>query len=150
MLKVEQRRKARIATLQFLFGLEFHPLEGKEELKDFWNYNPFRKSVRTYAEKLIWGIIETQEEIDEIIKKSLTKWKWDRIGLIEKVILRIAVYEGGMSGLSPSRTSIYEAIELAKMFGSEDTPKFINGILDRVFTTQNWIEKEDGNTKSNE
>lgn len=142
MLVVERRRKARIAALQFLFGLEFHPLEGEEELEDFWNSNPYRKSVRIYAEKLIWGIIEKQEEIDEIIKKALTKWKWDRVGYIEKVILRIAVYEGGLTGLTPSRTSISEAIELAKMFGSEDTPKFINGVLDRVFASQNWIEKE--------
>lgn len=143
MLVVERRRKARIAALQFLFGLEFHPLEGEEELEDFWKHNPFRKSVRAYAEKLIWGIIEKQEEIDKIIKESLTKWNWSRVGLIEKVILRIAVYEGGLSGLAPSKTSIFEAIELAKMFGSEDAPKFVNGILDRVFTSQNWITKED-------
>ncbi len=142
MLVGERRRKARVAALQFLFGLEFHPLEGKEELEDFWKSNPYRKTVRFYAEKLIRGIIEKQEEIDEIIKKSLTKWKWERVGYIEKIILRIAVYEGGISGLVSARTSISEAIELAKMFGAEDTPKFINGILDRVFTNQNWIEKE--------
>jgi len=142
MLVVERRRKARIAALQFLFGLEFHSLEGEKELEDFWKHNPFRKSVRAYAEKLIWGIIEKQEEIDKIIKESLTKWNWSRVGLIEKVILRIAVYEGGLSGLAPSRASISEAIELAKMFGSEDAPKFVNGILDRVFTSQNWISKE--------
>lgn len=142
MLVVERKRKARIATLQFLFGLEFHPLEGEEEFEYFWNSNPFRQSVRIYAEKLIRGIMEKQEEIDEIIKKSLTKWNWNRIGLIEKVILRIAVYEGGIMSWVSSRTSISEAIELAKIFGSEDTPKFINGILDRVFTNQNWIKKE--------
>lgn len=150
MLVVEQRRKARIAALQFLFGLEFRPFEGDEELKDFWRFNPYRKSVRPYAEKLIRGVIEKKEEIDEIIKQGLLKWNWNRVGYIEKVILRIAIFEGGLSGLVPSKTSISEAIELAKMFGSEDAPKFINGILDRVFKQQKWINTDDEEDMSSE
>ncbi len=143
MLIVEQRRQSRIATLQFLFGLEFHPLEGKEELEYFWKHNNFRVSVRRYAEKLIWGIIERQSEIDGIIVPSLKKWSWDRVGYIEKIILRIAVYEGGLTKLISPRIAIHEAIELAKMFGSEDAPRFVNGVLDRVFESQKWLEKED-------
>ncbi|HOV33983.1 MAG TPA: transcription antitermination factor NusB [Candidatus Hydrogenedens sp.] len=139
---VEQRRKSRITALQFLFGLEFRPFDGEEELKDFWKNNPNRKSVRNYAETLIQGVIEKQEEIDEIIKKSLKRWNWERVGHIERVIIKIATYEAGIATLVSPRIAISEAVELAKIFGTEDAPRFVNGVLDRVFCDQGWIEKD--------
>ncbi|HOK08360.1 MAG TPA: transcription antitermination factor NusB [Candidatus Hydrogenedens sp.] len=143
MLIVKQRRKARIAALQFLFSLEFHPLEGEEELKYFWKHNPNNKTARVYAEKIIKGVLNNKEQIDEIIKEALEKWSLDRVGYIERVIVRIATYEGGIEKCVSPKTAISEAIELARMFGSEDAPKFVNGVLDRLFQSQGWLKKKE-------
>jgi N utilization substance protein B len=87
-------------------------------------------------------VLEKQDEIDEIIKKSLKRWNWERVGLIERVILKIATYEAGITPSVSPRTAISEAVELAKIFGTEDAPRFINGVLDRVFCEQGWLKKD--------
>lgn len=143
MLIVEVRRKARMTALQFLFGLEFRPFEGREEIDDFWKLFPNRASVRRYAEQIILGVLENVETIDEIIRRNMVKWKLERIGIIEKVILRMAVFEAGFLKTVPPPSVISEAIELAKNFGSESTPRFVNAVLERIFTNEGWMSKNE-------
>ena len=131
----EVRRKARICALQFLFALEFREFEGEEDLKLFWEYLPTKKSVKKYGEFLIRGVIEHNSEIEQIIKEHLTNWDYKRVGNIEKVLMKIAIYECLFSKNVNPKVAINEALEIAHLFATEESPRFINGVLDKIFNS---------------
>ena len=128
---VHPRRLARERALQFLYGLEFTQNGWAQALQGFWEISPTRKNVRDYADTLIEGICERQESLDTAIQSALEGWTLDRLGYIERILLRIALYEMRHGGV-PGPIAINEAIELAKRFSDPETPRFINGVLDRL------------------
>ncbi len=126
------RRKARERTLQFLFGLEFTRYAWEESLETFWPMAPSRESVIEYATALVSGVCEHQTDLDREIDGALHHWSPERVGRIERAILRIALFEMRFMSDVPNAVAINEAIELAKLYGAEDAPKFVNGVLDRL------------------
>lgn len=132
MLSPQIRRMARERALQFLFGLDFTGYAWELEAEDFWHAYPVRPSVRHYADRLIRGVSECQTELDEAIAAALDNWTPDRVGRIERIVLRIALYEMDHVEDVPATVAINEAIEVAKRFGADDTPRFVNGVLDRL------------------
>ncbi len=126
------RRKARERALQFLFGLDFTNNPCEPAAAVFWEIEPTRPSVRHYAMTLIRGVCEQRDTLDEAIVGALQKWTPERIGGVERNILRIALYEMRNAQDVPIPVAINEAIELAKTFAAEEAPRFINGILDRL------------------
>lgn len=126
------RRKARERALQFLFGLEFTGGPCPEALEGFWRMAPSRPGVRKYAETVICGACENRETLDRDIDGALQNWAPQRVGRLERNILRIALYEMRNVADVPAVVAINEAIELAKSFGGDDAPRFINGVLDRL------------------
>lgn len=126
------RRGSRERALQYLFGLDFTGYAWDDGLNDFWAHFPSRESVKPYAEQLIRGVCEHQEQLDQQVLDALDKWTPDRVGRIERVILRIALYEMTYEADVPANVAINEAIEITKRFGSEESPRFINGVLDRA------------------
>jgi transcription antitermination protein NusB len=123
---------ARGRALQFLFGLDFTQYDWEPEIEGFWELHPSRPSVRRYAETLIRGVCTRQEEIDACIGEALENWTLDRVGYIERAILRMALYEMRYRDDVPTTVAINEAVELAKQFGAEDASRFVNGVLDRL------------------
>ncbi len=132
MVNPKVRRRGRERALQFLFSLDFTEYSVEEKLEEFWNINPARPGARQYAEKLIHGVANHREEIDEEIGSALDRWTPDRIGYIERAALRIAVFEMRHITDVPDPVAINEAIEVVKIFGNDDATKFINGVLDRL------------------
>ncbi len=126
------RRGSRERALQFLFGLDFTGYAWEDEIEDYWAHFPARDSVKPYAEHLIRGVCEHQEALDKRVLDCLDKWTPDRVGRIERVILRIALYEMLYEQDVPASVAINEAIEIAKAFGSDEAPRFVNGVLDRA------------------
>jgi len=126
------RRRARERALQFLFGLDFTQYSWDAAIEDFWECFPARPSVKHYAQRLIRGVAENQTDLDERILRSLDNWTPDRVGRIEKAVLRIALYEMLHVEDVPPSVAINEAIEVAKMYGADETPRFVNGVLDRL------------------
>lgn len=126
------RRRSRERALQFLFGLEFTSYTWDAVLDDFWDTRPSRPSVREYAIQLIRGVQENLPQLDEEIAAALQNWSADRVGRVERAILRIALYEMRHQPDVPAPVAINEAIELAKTFGTDDAPRFVNGVLDRL------------------
>lgn len=129
------RRRARERALQFLFGLEFTSYTWDAVLDDFWDTRPSRPSVKDYAIQLIRGVQENLPRLDEEIAAALQNWSADRVGRVERAILRIALYEMRHQPDVPAPVAINEAIELAKAFGTDDAPRFVNGVLDRLCRT---------------
>jgi transcription antitermination protein NusB len=136
VLSPQIRRMARERALQFLFGLDFTGYAWETEAEDFWCAFPARPPVRHYAERLIRGVCESQESLDDAIASALDNWTPDRVGRIERVVLRISLYEMLFVEDVPSNVAINEAIEIAKRFGADETPRFVNGVLDRLMKRQ--------------
>ncbi|MCD6128273.1 transcription antitermination factor NusB [Candidatus Bipolaricaulota bacterium] len=121
------RHQAREAVLRCLYRREFFDLPPEELLAE-----EDLKGEAAFAEALLRGVIERQPEIDSLIDRRALGWGLDRLSLVDRNILRIGLYEL-LYGDTPPEVAIDEAVELAKTYGTEKAPAFINGILDRVW-----------------
>ena len=130
------RRRARERALQFLFGLDFTKYAWDEVVEDFWGTHPSRASVRRYADKLIQGVSEARDALDEAITEALDHWSPERVGRVEWTILRMALYEMRHRSDVSVNVALNEAIEIAKAYGAEESPRFVNGVLDRLRTPE--------------
>jgi len=125
------RHQARMAVVSLLYAYDL----GNQSIADFSDEileeKKIRNKQRDFALDLFKGVTEHLSEIDEAIVKHLKDWDFDRLGSIERATLRLGGYEI-MFGELDSAVIINEAIEVAKAFGSEQSPKFINGVLDAI------------------
>ena len=135
MISVRMKHRARARALEFMFGLEFTGHPWREELPKFWTTFEAKPAVREYAEHLIAGVHERKIDIDTHIESALQNWSWERVGRVEKTILRIATYEILHEDNVPFKVAIDEAIELTKSYASDDSARFVNGVLDRIHRT---------------
>lgn len=128
------RRQSRELALQVLFQMEYDPqFDMKVSFSRFvTNFRP-EDSVVEYCEKLAFGVIEHQAEIDTMIQSHSPHWKISRMDRVDRNALRIAVYELLFENKEvPPKVVINEAIEIGKTFGNAESAAFINGILDQV------------------
>jgi N utilization substance protein B len=98
----------------------------------FWAQIDAPEEVRGFAERLAHGTAEMLSEIDELLRQSLDHWRLERLGLVDRNILRMAVFEFLNEHETPRIVIINEAIEVAKRFGGEESGQFVNGILDAL------------------
>lgn len=128
-----RRRKAREVALQFLYQLD---LQGEDDptphAAEFWSRHPLDEEPREFADDLVRGTKSLQPKIDEVIGRFTEHWDLDRMAVVDRNILRLAVYELGWREETPPKVVINEAIEIAKKFGTRESSRFINGILDRI------------------
>ena len=126
------RRRGREAALQLLYAIEITHADVKDVLASSWAHALTAARTREFTGALLEGVVGRRDEIDALIREWSANWSLERIGLVERNILRLAIYELlFMPGIPPNVT-INEAIEVAKRYGSEDAPSFVNGILDRI------------------
>lgn len=131
------RRKAREMALQALYTIDLRgPWEGGEDFSEFLYEKERWPSSAEHACAILAGVREHCESIDGVIQGHADHWSVSRMDLIDRNILRIAVYELLFCSDIPMKVSINEAIELGKMYGTRDTKRFLNGILDRIAKTE--------------
>jgi N utilization substance protein B len=127
------RRDAREAAVQFLYQLDTHqPEDAAKALDEFWRQNDAKQSVRDFANDLLRGTLEKKAEIDAKITSLADNWDFARLAVVDRNILRLALYEMLFRPEIPPVVSINEAIEIAKKFSTAESGKFVNGLLDRV------------------
>jgi transcription antitermination protein NusB len=126
------RREGRELALQILYALDLNPLKVQETLQLFRENSRFAANVRIFAEELVAGVMANREEIDKVIAEKSKNWAISRMAKVDLSILRLAVYELNFRDDIPKNVTMNEAIEVAKKFGTEDSPAFINGILDEI------------------
>lgn len=131
----QQRRKSRRRALEFMFSIEFTNYEWEEAMPPFWETFDTKSAVREYAQKLIKGVQFNLEDLDKHIDGALTNWTPERVGKIERNILRVAIYEIAYTDDVPLKVAMNEAIEIAKAYGTGDSAGFVNGVLDRLKST---------------
>ena len=129
---MSHRRKSRELAVQFLYSYEVNPGDLEERLIQFWEANKAAESVKEFATSLIRGTLAEKERVDSLISDETINWDITRIAVVDRNILRLAVYELAFREDIPPVVSIDEAVDIAKKFGTADSGKFVNGILDTV------------------
>lgn len=126
------RRQARELAVQFLYGYELNRQEREEALSRFGEKIRLPAAARNFTEDLIRGVLDHLEEIDRSIDGRARNWDLDRLALVDKQVLRLALYELQYRDDIPAAVTINEAVEIAKKFSTPQSGRFVNGILDRV------------------
>lgn len=127
-----KRRLSRELAVQFLYLTEMNEGDVPDQLKTFWEGHSSPEEVQTFTEVILNDIFGHKEEIDARLEKYSDNWTLSRMTVIDRNLLRIAASEIMYSKTVPPKVAIDEAVEIAKRFGSEDSPNFINGVLDRI------------------
>ncbi|HPA20997.1 MAG TPA: transcription antitermination factor NusB [Verrucomicrobiae bacterium] len=133
--QVGSRRLGREYAAQILYLREIDQVTGLEEaIGSFWSMQESKPSdaAKAFAEKLVRGVELNRDSLDEVIRTHSQNWALDRIAVLDRCILRMALYEMHHCNDIPPVVSINEAIEIAKRFSTEESGRFVNGILDRV------------------
>jgi N utilization substance protein B len=125
------RRLARQLALQLLFQQEFQTKHAVWEEK-FWDNQSASVTVRAFATSLLQGVKDHQSDIDYLIQKFAVDWSIKRMPVVDRNILRCAIYELLWEPDIPAAVTMNEAIELAKRFADDEAQRFVNGILDHI------------------
>lgn len=126
------RREGREHAVQALYAVDLSPAPPREAIALFWESEQCKPAARAFAGELLTGILAHREEIDAKIALKSPNWSLSRMARIDVAIIRLAAYELLFRDDIPKNVSINEAIEIAKKFGSEESPAFVNGILDEI------------------
>ena len=145
---MKPRTRARSIALQVLYevditghlpGVVFQ--ERLEEI-DVDGQTSLSPELAEFARQIIFGIFPLAEKLDGVIARYAPEWPFDQIAAIDRNILRIAAWEFAVSRETPVKVAINEAVELAKLFGSDNAPRFINGVLGSLADHQNEIAQQ--------
>jgi len=131
-----KRRRSRELAIKVLFHLEFSKKDDPAVAFDLVCDNfGTSKDIKTFSKELVLGVCVYIKELDILISKASQNWRLERIARVDHSILRLAVYELLYRDDIPPKVSINEAVDLGKKFGTEESGAFINGILDKIYTS---------------
>lgn len=126
------RRQAREWALQFLFQRDFHGENLPADLEEFWRGKKPSPRAKSFTEQLVYGVERRRAELDALISTCADNWDINRMGCVDRNVMRIAMHEMTSGGDVPPVVAIDEAVEIAKMYSSNESGRFVNGILDRA------------------
>jgi len=135
------RRQAREVALQALFVCDFSGKWSTKIVDETFSHFGVAPSVKPFAEKLTNGAIEKISEIDTELTKSSQNWSITRMSRVDRCILRVACYEILFLADVPNSVAINEAIEISKKYSADDSPSFVNGVLDRLASVSKLSSK---------
>jgi transcription antitermination protein NusB len=128
------RREGREAAVQYLY---LRDLNGDSDLPAYYKFRGLSPSARRFCDTLVQGAMEHQQAIDEVIRKNTQNYELARISVVDRNVLRVAIYEMLHCPEIPPVVSINEAIEIAKKYSTEESGRFVNGVLDQVLSALN-------------
>jgi N utilization substance protein B len=134
------RRKARIAALQALYELDCTKHKAEEALARLRAGETLPQEALGFSEELVKGVLRNKSELDALIKKFAPAFPIEQMSIIDRNILRLAIFEILFDDKTPIKVAINEAIELAKEFGSDSSSRLINGVLGSI-TTERGVER---------
>ena len=142
MPSVHPRRVARESVLEALFANQFSDDKPDLVLKRILDSDPVRKKNLEFIELLFYSVIENVQLADKMITSHLQNWEFDRVAQIDRLLLRMGICEIFFIEEIPPKVSISEMVEISKVYSTDESPGFINGILDAVYKD---YQKEDRN-----
>jgi len=134
------RRKARIVALQTLYELDCTKHKAEEALAHLRAGETLPQEALSFSEELVKGVLQNKSELDALIKKFALAFPPEQMPIIDRNILRLAIFETLFNSKTPFKVAINEAVELAKEFGSDSSPRLINGVLGSI-TTERGVER---------
>ena len=126
---MKPRTRARSIALQALYEIDISGHPPEVVLNERLSETPLEDNLGDFARKIVFGIIPVINDLDLIIAKHAPEWPLDQVATIDRNIMRIALWEIAVSNQTPLKVAINEAVELGKIYGSESTPRFVNGVL---------------------
>ena len=133
------RRRARMTALQALFEIDIARHNPEIVVEQRLDYASLPKSGAAFVRQLVFGVLAHQRELDRLIGQYAPEWPVEQLAVIDRNILRLALFELGIVD-TPVKVAINEAVELAKIFGSDSSPRFINGVLGSAVAEQEkWV-----------
>jgi N utilization substance protein B len=139
---MKPRTKARSIALQVLYECDLtnHPPGPaiEERLED----EKLDSGLVDFVRQIVFGILPITNRLDDFISQHAPEWPLDQVAVIDRNILRIALWEFAVEGCTPVKVAINEAIELAKLFGADSTPRFVNGVLGSLANRQQEIKQK--------
>lgn len=130
---MRKRTRAREWAIKLLYQADITKEDPGVSLEEFWLEFNESDDVKDFAGSLALGVHKNLKEIDKIIKECALNWRLERMSVIDRNVLRLAAYELLFLEDIPPKVSINEAIDLAKKYGGNESGKFVNGILDKIY-----------------
>jgi N utilization substance protein B len=131
------RRKGREAALRILFYMDVSQASSTQAIKSYWGHlaeGEEASGEADFANELVRAYAEHEGEVDDLIRSASHHWRLERMPIVDRNVLRVAIVELRELEDVPKRVTLNEAVELAKRFGSEGSGSFVNGVLDRIAT----------------
>jgi N utilization substance protein B len=138
---MKPRTRARSLALQVLYEVDIASHPPADIYKSRLEETPLTDDLSNFARQIIFGVLPMTTTLDEIIAKYAPEWPLDQIAAIDRNILRMALWEFAVYHDTPIKVAINEAVELAKQFGSDSAPRFINGVLGALADHQHEIQQ---------
>jgi transcription antitermination protein NusB len=138
---MKPRTRARSLALQVLYEVDIANHPPGEIYKLRLEETPLTEDLAEFARQIIFGVLPITDTLDHLIAKYAPEWPLDQIAAIDRNILRMALWEFAVYGQTPLKVAINEAVELAKQFGSDSAPRFVNGVLGALAEHQNEIQQ---------
>ena len=135
VVDAQARRRAREAALQMLYQCEIGRTGACEAIATYWparDADDLPERQREFANTVVRGTLDRQAEIDQLLARHAQNWRIERMTVIDRIVLRMGVYEMLAEMDTPSKVIINEAIELARSFSGDEAVGFVNGVLDAV------------------
>ncbi|HSG16457.1 MAG TPA: transcription antitermination factor NusB [Anaerolineae bacterium] len=123
------RRRARRVTLEALYEIDLADHPPEEVLERRLHEQVMESAGVDFSQKLLYGVLEHLQGIDTLISRYAPEWPLEQMAIIDRNVLRIAIFEFLVDTETPVKVAINEAVELAKVYGSDSAPRFINGVL---------------------
>ena len=143
---MKSRTKARGIALQVLYEIDMMGHKPAETLQNRLDEDPLEGNLSDFSQQIIFGVLPLVDKLDNFIAQHAPEWPLDQVAVIDRNILRIALWEFAVEGCTPVKVAINEAIELSKIYGSDSTPRFVNGVLGSLANRQNEIHQTFGST----
>jgi N utilization substance protein B len=137
---MKSRTRARSLALQALYEIDISNHPPAEVMKARLEDSSMSNDLAEFVRQIIFGVLPIAVQLDHVIARYAPDWPIDQIAAIDRNILRIACWEFAVSEGTPVKVAINEAVELAKMFGSDSAPRFVNGVLGSLAEHQNEIK----------
>jgi N utilization substance protein B len=138
---MKSRTKARSIALQVLYEVDLSGHLPGEVFEQRLIEEPLEKVLEDFSREIIFGVLPLTVKLDSFIAQHAPEWPMDQVAVVDRNILRIALWEFAVAGVTPVKVAINEAIELAKIYGSDSTPRFVNGVLGSLAVRQNEIKQ---------
>ena len=137
------RREFREHTAKLIFIFDFYPeAEWKEQFESYADYSEIKEEDREGLWQRVMALEEKKAEVDSLIDGASKKWRINRLSKTDLMLLRVAVYEIKFDSEIPDKVSVNEAVELAKIYGGDESPAFVNGVLAKFMSGEESKEEK--------